>query len=91
MAVGTKNRVIKGCGAHHIAVHTRDWEDSLRLYRDVLGMEIVAEFGATRPQDSLAGYGGWKSHGAFPTDCGWTQTGGSRAEQPGAPLCIDDN
>ena len=45
MAIGTKNKVIKGCGAHHIAVHTRDWEDSLRLYRDVLGMEIVAEFG----------------------------------------------
>ena len=48
MAIGTKNKVIKGCGAHHIAVHTRDWEDSLRLYRDVLGMEIVAEIWTTR-------------------------------------------
>lgn len=30
---------------HHVAVQARDWEASLRLYRDVLGMEIIAEFG----------------------------------------------
>lgn len=46
MPVGTKNSVIPGCGAHHIAVQTRDWEASLRLYRDVLGMALVAEFGS---------------------------------------------
>jgi glyoxylase I family protein len=46
MPVGTKNRVIAGCGAHHIAVQARDWEASLKLYRDILGMEIVAEFGS---------------------------------------------
>ncbi|MCZ6677355.1 MAG: VOC family protein [Candidatus Poribacteria bacterium] len=46
MPVGTENAIIKGCGTHHIAVHTRDWDASLRLYRDVLGMEIVAEFGS---------------------------------------------
>jgi glyoxylase I family protein len=46
MPVGTKNSVIRGCGAHHIAVQTRDWEASLKLYRDVLGMAIVAEFGS---------------------------------------------
>ena len=46
MAVGTKNSVIQGCGAHHIAVQTRDWEVSLRFYRDVLGMEVIAEFGS---------------------------------------------
>ena len=37
--------VIAGCGTHHIAVQTRDWDASLKLYRDVLGMELVAEFG----------------------------------------------
>ena len=46
MPTGTKNAVIKGCGTHHIAVQTRDWEASLRLYEDVLGMEIVARFGS---------------------------------------------
>jgi len=46
MPVGTKNTVIPGCGLHHIAVQTRDWDASLKLYRDVLGMKIVAEFGS---------------------------------------------
>ena len=45
MPIGTTNRQIPGCGTHHIALQTRDWEASLRLYRDVLGMQIVAEFG----------------------------------------------
>lgn len=46
MAVGTKNSVIQGCGAHHIAVQTRDWDASLTFYKDVLGMEVMAEFGS---------------------------------------------
>ena len=46
MPVGTKNSVIAGCGTHHIAVQARDLEASLKLYRDVLGMAIVAEFGS---------------------------------------------
>ena len=46
MPIGDKNAIIAGCGTHHIAVQTRDWEASLRLYRDVLGMDIVAEFGS---------------------------------------------
>ena len=46
MPVGTKNVIIKGCGMHHIAIQAQDWEESLRLYRDVLGMELAAEFGS---------------------------------------------
>ena len=46
MPVGTKNSVIPGCGAHHVAVQARDWERSLHLYRDVLGMPVVARFGS---------------------------------------------
>ena len=46
MAVGTKNPVIQGGGTHHIAVQTRDWDTSLTFYRDVLGMEVTAEFGS---------------------------------------------
>lgn len=40
------NSIIKGCGTHHIAVQTRDWAASMRLYQDVLGMTLVAEFGS---------------------------------------------
>jgi catechol 2,3-dioxygenase-like lactoylglutathione lyase family enzyme len=29
-------------GAHHIAIQTRSWDQSLKLYQDVLGMPIVA-------------------------------------------------
>lgn len=46
MPVGTKNTAIAGCGTHHIAIQCRDLDASLKLYRDVLGMEIVAEFGS---------------------------------------------
>ncbi len=43
-AVG--NSIIKGCGTHHIAVQTRNLAASMRLYQDVLGMKVVAEFGS---------------------------------------------
>jgi catechol 2,3-dioxygenase-like lactoylglutathione lyase family enzyme len=33
-------------GIHHVTVQAGDIEESLRLYRDVLGMAVVAEFGA---------------------------------------------
>jgi glyoxylase I family protein len=46
MPVGTRNSIIKGSGTHHIAIQARDWEVSLRLYRDVLGMTLVSEFGS---------------------------------------------
>ena len=45
MPTGSKNPIIQGCGSHHIAVQARDWEASLRLYRDVLGMPIVEQWG----------------------------------------------
>ena len=44
MPTGTKNSVIAGGGVHHIALQTRDWEASLRLYRDVLGMTELTSF-----------------------------------------------
>lgn len=46
MPVGTKNTIIQGGGLHHIAVQARDWDESLRFYRDLLGMEVVLEFGS---------------------------------------------
>lgn len=47
MPVGTLNTIIPGCGMHHISIQTKDWDASLRLYRDVLGMKEVATFGST--------------------------------------------
>ncbi len=37
------NPLLPGGGIHHIAVRTTDLSESLRLYRDVLGMRIVKE------------------------------------------------
>ena len=46
MPVGTKNAVIPGGGCHHIALQVRDMNESLKFYRDVLGMSVVAQFGS---------------------------------------------
>ncbi len=46
MPVGDGNAIIPGCGTHHIAVQTRDWDKSLAFYTDVLGMTQIAEFGS---------------------------------------------
>jgi glyoxylase I family protein len=45
MPIGKTNKIIAGGGVHHIAIQARDWEASLKLYRDVLGMPVVAKFG----------------------------------------------
>ena len=52
MPLGSNNPIIPGCGSHHIAVQARDWDASLRFYRDVLGMPVVAQFGT--PQRPVA-------------------------------------
>jgi len=57
MSIGRKNKVIPGCGAHHISIQTRDWEDSLRLYQEVLGMELVAQFGSSEKPMALLDMG----------------------------------
>lgn len=57
MPVGTKNNVIPGGGCHHIAVQARDWDASLKLYRDVLGMPVVAEFGSPERKIALLDMG----------------------------------
>jgi catechol 2,3-dioxygenase-like lactoylglutathione lyase family enzyme len=49
-------------GIHHIAVQARDWDASLRLYRDVLGLPIVAQFGTPERRIILLDLGGGGSH-----------------------------
>ena len=46
MPIGSKNSVIAGCGMHHVMVRARDLEESLRLYRDMLGMEVISQWGS---------------------------------------------
>lgn len=54
MPVGTKNTVIPGCGTHHISIQTHLWDASLHLYKDILGMKVVAQFGSSeRPMALL--------------------------------------
>jgi len=45
MSSASKNTVVKTCGLHHVTIQTRDLEASLRLYQEVMGMQLVAEFG----------------------------------------------
>ena len=44
MPIGTKNKVIAGCGLHHLAIQVREWSSTLHLYGEVLGMKTVADF-----------------------------------------------
>ena len=39
------NQKIKGCGFHHVAIWTGDWDASLKFYIDGLGFEAKIEWG----------------------------------------------
>ena len=39
------NQKIKGCGFHHVAIWTSDWEKSLKFYTDGLGFTPKIEWG----------------------------------------------
>lgn len=39
------NSIIKGCGFHHVAIWTGDWDASLKFYRDGLGLTSKIEWG----------------------------------------------
>ncbi|PQV63603.1 glyoxylase I family protein [Abditibacterium utsteinense] len=39
------NQKIKGCGFHHIAIWTSDWDKSLQFYIEALGFKIKIEWG----------------------------------------------
>ena len=45
MSSTRKNTIAKTRGLHHVTIQTRDWEASLHLYQEILGMQVVAEFG----------------------------------------------
>ena len=45
MSEESENQGIPGCGTHHVAIQSRNWDASIKLYQNVLGMKIIAEFG----------------------------------------------
>lgn len=82
MPVGTKNTVIAGGGCHHIALQTRDWAASLTLYRDVLGMPIVAEFGSPERKIVLLDMGDGSHMELFQPKAGTPAPGAAAPNDP---------
>lgn len=53
MPVGNKNQAIAGLGTHHIAVQTRNWDESEKFYTDVMGMKKIIQFGSAERRIAL--------------------------------------
>jgi len=43
MPIGSKNKAIAGLGTHHIAIQTRNWEESDKFYSEEMGREKTAQ------------------------------------------------
>lgn len=71
MPTGTKNPVTAGCGFHHISIITPDFAESLRLYRDVLGMAVRLQLDSGGRPFALLDMG----------DGGYVEVAGLRADQ----------
>jgi len=82
MPVGTKNNIIPGGGCHHIAVQTRDWDASMKLYRDVLGMPVVAEFGPPERKILLLDMGDGSYMELFPPKANTPAPGAAAPNDP---------
>jgi catechol 2,3-dioxygenase-like lactoylglutathione lyase family enzyme len=54
MPVDSKNQAIAGLGTHHIAILTRNWDESEKFYGDVLGMEKIAQITVGSPERRIA-------------------------------------
>ncbi len=82
MPVGNKNKVIQGCGSHHVAIQTRDWDASLKLYCDVLGMELVSEFGSSERKIVLLDMGDGSHIELFQPKADTAQAGSPATNDP---------
>ncbi len=40
-----ENALVAGCGFHHVAIRTTDWDASLKFWREGLGFESAIEWG----------------------------------------------
>jgi glyoxylase I family protein len=43
MVPSSKNKIVKGCGFHHIALQAAHWDETVHFYRDIMGMVVVRE------------------------------------------------
>ena len=82
MPVGSRNQAVPGCGTHHVAVQTRDWNASLRLYQEVLGMQPVAEFGTAERRIMLLDAGDGSHVELFQPTNGTPSPGSSSPNDP---------
>jgi catechol 2,3-dioxygenase-like lactoylglutathione lyase family enzyme len=57
MPLGTHNPLLPGCGFHHISIQTDAIDESIRFYRDVLGMRLALEFTAGERRFALLDLG----------------------------------
>lgn len=39
------NNLIPGCGFHHVAIRTADWERSLRFWEQAMGFQLAVQWG----------------------------------------------
>jgi glyoxylase I family protein len=92
MTAGSRNKIIKGCGFHHIALQAAHWEETVHFYRDIMGMAVVREI--AMPDRKLVqmdmGDGGLLEVFSMTS----TPTSLQEQQNPGAflhlGLCIDD-
>lgn len=40
-----ENEIIPGCGFHHVAIRTADWDRSLGFWRDGMGFRLAVQWG----------------------------------------------
>ena len=78
MPTGTKNTIIPGCGTHHISIRTNCWDDSMHMYRDILGMTVAKQFGSPERPMALLDMG----DGSHIELAGSTQPGHASSEEP---------
>jgi glyoxylase I family protein len=41
----TKNQVIPGCGFHHVAIRTSEWDRSLQFWQEGMGLHLAVQWG----------------------------------------------
>ena len=75
MPIGTRNQTMPGLGSHHIAVQTQDYAASLAFYTEVMGMELVAEFGSPQRRICLLDIGDGSHIELFEPEPGTTPSG----------------
>lgn len=39
------NRVVPGCGFHHVAIRTSEWDRTIRFWTEALGFQVAIEWG----------------------------------------------